>query len=104
VSARGRAFFAGSLIEPDPAFTAGVRQFIEAGEQARFVEHLPLKLVIIDERIVMFGMEDPVAGASELTIMVIEHPELARLLKIAFDGVWSQGLTIDQLAEERGAA
>jgi sugar-specific transcriptional regulator TrmB len=88
----------------DPEFAAGVRRFIEAGEQARFVEELPLKLVIIDERIVMFGMEDPVAGASELTIMVIEHPELARLLKIAFDGVWSQGLTIDQLAAERGVA
>jgi hypothetical protein len=29
--------------------------------------------------------------------MVIEHPELARLLKIAFEAVWSQGLTLDQL-------
>jgi sugar-specific transcriptional regulator TrmB len=85
----------------DPAFTEGVRQFIEAGEQARFVEHLPLKLVIIDERIVMFGMEDPVAGASELTIMVIEHPELARLLKIAFDAVWREGLSFEQVVAQR---
>jgi len=86
----------GSL-DRDPAFADGVRRFIDAGEQARFVEKLPLKLVIIDEAIVMFGMEDPVAGPSELTIMVIEHPELARLLKIAFEAVWSQGLTLDQL-------
>ncbi len=88
----------------DPDFAAGVRRFVEAGEQARFVEELPLKLVIIDERIVMFGMEDPVAGASELTIMVIEHPELARLLKIAFEAVWSEGLTFDQVTVQRGAA
>ena len=88
----------------DPDFAAGVRRFVEAGEQARFVEALPLKLVIIDERIVMFGMEDPVAGASELTIMVIEHPELARLLKMAFEAVWSQGLTFDQVTAQRGAA
>jgi sugar-specific transcriptional regulator TrmB len=81
----------------DAAFADGVRRFIDAGEQARFVEKLPLKLVIIDEAIVLFGMEDPVAGPSELTIMVIEHPELARLLKIAFEAVWSQGLTLDQL-------
>ena len=41
--------------------------------------------MIIDETIVMFGMEDPVAGGSELTIVVIEHPSLAKVLKIAFE-------------------
>jgi sugar-specific transcriptional regulator TrmB len=80
----------------DPAFVRGIRQFIEAGEEARFVPELPLKLVIIDETIVMFGMEDPVAGGSELTIMVVEHPSLARVLKTAFDTVWEQGLTFDE--------
>jgi HTH-type transcriptional regulator, sugar sensing transcriptional regulator len=82
----------------DPAFADGVRRFIEAGEEARFVSELPLKLVIIDETIVMFGMEDPVAGASELTIMVVEHPALSKILKVAFDAVWAQGLTIDAAA------
>jgi sugar-specific transcriptional regulator TrmB len=80
----------------DPETTEGVRRFIEAGEEARFVEELPLKLVIIDETVVMFGMEDPIAGSSELTIMVVEHPQLARVLKIAFSAVWAQGLTFDQ--------
>ena len=85
----------------DPDVSEGVRRFIEAGEKARFVPELPLKLVIIDESIVMFGMEDPVAGPSELTIVVIEHPALARLLKVAFETVWAEGLTIDELAERR---
>jgi HTH-type transcriptional regulator, sugar sensing transcriptional regulator len=85
----------------DPDFAAGVRRFIEAGEEARFVEHLPLKLVIIDETVVMFGMEDPVAGASELTIVVVEHRALAGVLKIAFEGVWEQGLTVDECLERR---
>jgi len=80
----------------DPATTAGVRRFLEAGEQARFVEHLPLKLVIIDEAIVMFGMEDPVAGSSDFTIVVVEHLSLAQLLKIAFNTVWDRGLTFEQ--------
>ncbi|MBA2570721.1 MAG: TrmB family transcriptional regulator, partial [Chloroflexi bacterium] len=84
----------------DPAFVAGVRAFVEAGEEARFVPHLPLKLVIIDETIVMFGMEDPVAGSADLTIVVVEHPSLAKTLKLSFDAVWSSGLTYDQ-AEER---
>jgi HTH-type transcriptional regulator, sugar sensing transcriptional regulator len=74
----------------------GVRRFVAAGEQARFVPELPLKLVIIDELIVMFGMEDPIAGSSELTIVVIEHPSLAKVLKIAFESVWDNGLTFEE--------
>ena len=85
----------------DPEFAEGVRRFIEAGEEARFVERLPLKLVIIDDSIVMFGMEDPVAGEAELTMVVVEHSALAVLLTIAFDAVWQQGLTIDEMAARR---
>ena len=58
--------------------------------------NLPLKLVIIDETIVMFGMEDPVAGSAELTIVVVEHQSLAKVLKTAFDAIWQSGLTFDQ--------
>jgi len=77
----------------------GVRQFIDAGEDARFVPELPLKLVIIDERYVMFGMEDPVLGGSDLTMVVVEHPSLAATLKIAFDAEWARGLTFDEAHE-----
>ena len=80
----------------DPAFVEGVRRFVDAGEDARFVPELPLKLVIIDESIVMFGMEDPVAGRVELTMLVIEHPSLAKILKTAFMAYWDDGLTFDQ--------
>lgn len=85
----------------DPATADGVRRFIEAGEEARFVDEVPLKLVIIDEAIVMFGMQDPVAGAADLTIMVVEHPALAQTLKIAFMTVWDGGLTFDEAFERR---
>jgi sugar-specific transcriptional regulator TrmB len=83
----------------DVAVMRGVQRFVEAGEQARFVPELPLKLVIIDETIVMFGMEDPVAGSSELTIVVVEHKSLAKVLKTAFDAIWASGLTFDQAHE-----
>jgi HTH-type transcriptional regulator, sugar sensing transcriptional regulator len=80
----------------DPAVAEGVRRFLEAGEEARFVPELPLKLVIIDETIVMFGMEDPVAGSSDLTIVVVEHSSLATVLKTAFNAFWEAGLTFEQ--------
>lgn len=85
----------------DAETTEGVRRFIEAGEMARFVDQVPLKLVIIDEAIVMFGMQDPVGGSSELTIMVVEHPALASTLKISFESVWDDGLTFDEAFDLR---
>lgn len=89
---RARSVYEASVFD-DPATIEGVRRF---GEDARFVEHLPLKLVIIDEQIVMFGMEDPVADSDALTIVIVEHPSLARVLKVAFTTTWENGLTFDQ--------
>lgn len=82
----------------DPAVLAGVRQFIRAGEHARVVPALPLKLVIIDEAIVMFGMQDPVASGSDLTIMVVDHPSLAAVLRMAFNAYWETGMEFEDAA------
>ena len=95
-----RAVYELSILD-DPATREGVRRFIDAGEDARFVPEVPLKLVIIDEAIVMFGMQDPVGGQEELTIMVVEHHALAQTLKLAFDAVWSAGLTFEQAYDVR---
>ena len=97
---RARSIYELSILD-DPKAEAGVRRFIEAGEEARFVVEVPLKLVIIDETTVMFGMQDPVAGQEELTIMVVEHPALAQTLKLAFDSVWDRGYTFDQAYDLR---
>jgi hypothetical protein len=85
----------------DRRFAEGVRRYVDAGEEARFVAELPLKLVIIDERIVMFGIEDPVGGNSILTMIVVDHASLAKLLKVAFEAVWGTGLTFDEAAATR---
>ena len=97
-----RSVYELSIFDDEQA-AEGVRRFIEAGEEARFCLELPLKLVIIDERIVMFGMEDPVAESDGSTILVVEHPALARVLKIAFDAVWSDGLTFEQARRRVGS-
>jgi sugar-specific transcriptional regulator TrmB len=78
-------------IYDDPGQAEAVRSFIAAGEEARVVEALPMKLVVIDDRVAMFTLEDPVARSDGLTIMIVEHPSLARLLKGAFEAVWVSG-------------
>jgi HTH-type transcriptional regulator, sugar sensing transcriptional regulator len=80
----------------NPETREAIRLFIQRGEQARFVDTLPMKLVIVDESIVMFAMEDPLAGRKELTILVIENPQLALALKLAFEAAWARGETFEQ--------
>lgn len=89
-----RSVYERSLYD-DEAQVAAVRHFVAAGEQARVVDELPLKLVLVDERLALFTMEDPVAGTPGLTIMIVEHPALARLLKLAFERVWESGDEFD---------
>ena len=85
-----RSVYERSLLDDEEQVSA-VRQFVAAGEQARVVDELPLKLVVIDERLALFTMADPVAGTGGLTIMIVEHQALARLLKLAFERVWETG-------------
>jgi sugar-specific transcriptional regulator TrmB len=99
-SRKARSVYELSIFD-DAAAAAGVRRFIESGEGARFVPDLPLKLVIIDETVVMFGMEDPVGDRSDLTIVVVEHPSLAIVLKRAFNAYWDSGLTFEEAEARR---
>jgi HTH-type transcriptional regulator, sugar sensing transcriptional regulator len=95
----GRGVEARSVYErsvyDDPAVVEAVRSFVAAGEQARVVDELPLKLAVIDERVALFTLEDPVAGTTNLTIMIVEHAALARLLKLAFERAWERGEAFD---------
>jgi sugar-specific transcriptional regulator TrmB len=88
----------------DPDDVAGLRRFIEAGEKARFVESLPTKLAIIDERMVMVAMVDPLAGEPQLTTMVVNNTELAVCLRVTFEHYWAQSLSLDEAIRRRRRA
>jgi sugar-specific transcriptional regulator TrmB len=96
-----RSMYEFSVLEDETQLEA-VRAFLEAGEKARFVEALPMKLGIIDERTVLFAMPDPIAGRDDLTTLVIEHPHLAHTLKIGFESVWRTGVSFTQACRQLG--
>jgi sugar-specific transcriptional regulator TrmB len=85
----------------DEQVRVAIASFIQRGEQARFVDNLPMKLVIVDERIVLFAMEDPLVGRTELTIMAVENPQLALTLKMAFEAAWARGESFESVCERR---
>jgi HTH-type transcriptional regulator, sugar sensing transcriptional regulator len=96
-----RSMYEFSVLENETQL-GGVRAFLDAGEEARFVEELPMKLGIIDERTVLFAMPNPIAGRDDVTTLVIEHPHLARTLKIGFESVWATGVTFPQACRRLG--
>ncbi len=83
----------------DADMIENVDQFGRAGEEARFTQELPLKLVIADASMCLFDMPDPVAGTGATTALYIEHPALAGCLRLAFQTVWDQAVTQEALRE-----
>jgi sugar-specific transcriptional regulator TrmB len=77
----------------------GVKAFAEAGEQVRIVQQLPIKMAVIDSRIVLLMLVDNYAATTSFTTMVIEHPDLAKTFKIVFEFFWQQGKTLEQFEQ-----
>lgn len=75
----------------DPASCDFIARCVAAGQQARFVEHLPIKMQLLDDRVVLLSLPDPISGAPRFTAVSIAHTGLAQMLAIAFEQLWQQG-------------
>jgi HTH-type transcriptional regulator, sugar sensing transcriptional regulator len=60
------------------------------GEKARVIKTLPMKMVVIDEMVVMLPMEDPISSKTSFTAQIITHNGLAKTLKYSFETLWEQ--------------
>ncbi|MFI7425886.1 TrmB family transcriptional regulator [Micromonospora sp. NPDC049836] len=76
----------------DPAKVAHVRGFVGAGERARLVPEVPMRLCIADGARVLMSMRDPRADEASSTSLLIEHPALAQLLIQAYETIWAGGV------------
>jgi sugar-specific transcriptional regulator TrmB len=65
------------------------------GEEVRVVEKLPMKLVIIDERITMLALNDPISMKPSITTMIITHPSFAISLKTVFESYWDASMSAE---------
>ena len=77
-----------------------VKKSIGFGQKARVVEKLPIKMLVFDEEKVMFPLEPPVEESNELTMIYIEHKQLAEACKILFDNMWEQGRDFGEIEGE----
>jgi sugar-specific transcriptional regulator TrmB len=63
---------------------------VKAGEEARVLEELPMKMAIFDSRIVIYALEDPISKQPSFTTQIVEHRDLAKSLRILFFTMWEQ--------------
>lgn len=75
----------------DPDLVDDTRSFVDAGERARLVAEVPMRLCIADGARVLMSMRDPRADGASSTSLLIEHPALAQLLIQAYESIWSSG-------------
>lgn len=67
-----------------------LKRAVKAGEEARVIAELPMKMAIFDSRIVMYVLEDPLWKQKSFTTQVVEHRALAKALKLLFESLWEQ--------------
>jgi sugar-specific transcriptional regulator TrmB len=78
--------------EPDEMewWNNDIASAVDLGEQARVINELPMKMVIIDEEVVMLPMEDPISSGTSFTAQIIRHKGLAKTLRLSFDSIWDR--------------
>jgi len=77
-------------------FTRIVEMYSNIGEEVKVIKLLPMKMIIIDEKITMLALNDPVSMKPSITTIIIKHPNYARTQKIIFESYWSASLTLDE--------
>lgn len=74
-----------------------VKKSVRDGEKARVVENLPIKMLIFDDEKVMFPLEQPIKTSNDLTMIYIEHKQLASACRILFDHMWNSGSDFEEI-------
>lgn len=72
------------------AFRAALEIYQEAGVEGRVVDELPVKLLIVDRKVGLLAMDDPVVMNTGFPVtLLIEHPGFAAVQAAAFDQFWA---------------
>lgn len=73
-----------------------IESCIKVGEKARLLEKIPLKMIISDGRYVLMALNNPESADSNITSILIEHPDLALANKILFEHLWDQAISFEE--------
>ncbi len=96
---KGLYEYGGLTQEQLESLVRSVEIYREIGEEARLIEKLPMKLVISDEALVMFALNDRISLKPNITSMYVDHPNYAAALKKMFESYWADGISVETFKE-----
>ncbi len=70
--------------------------YVNIGEDLKVIEQLPMKMMIIDEKITMLALNDPVSMKPSITTIMINHPSFAMTQKKVFERYWADSFTLTE--------
>lgn len=76
-------------------FISMLSSYISIGEELRLIEKLPIKLAVIDEKIAMLALNDPVSLKPSITTLVVDHPGFALAQKEVFESYWNKAISFE---------
>lgn len=90
---RYRVVYERALLE-EPGMIASVELSTAAGEQARAVQEVPVRLAIADRRVAICPLVPVDPGVTEPTAAIIKDSTLLQALLALFDHVWAGGVPL----------
>jgi len=58
------------------------------GTKLRSINAVPIKMVVYDNDMVFFPLQDVIKNPNELTLVILQHKEMVSACKILFDHLW----------------
>lgn len=86
-----RTIYERASLEPPDAF-AGIEELIRAGEQARVLPELPMKLYLADGRLAVLPLQP---GPSTTATLIVHPCSLLDALGTLFEGLWQRALPLN---------
>jgi len=77
-------------------FLAVTEMYLNIGEDVKVIEKLPMKIMIIDEKITMLALNDPVSMKPSITTIIINYPDYAKAQKKVFESYWNDSQTLSE--------
>ena len=77
-----------------------IEYYESIGEEVRIVDHLPIKLIISDQKEGMISLKSRDGTSFKLISMIVEHNDLLQALSDLFDLYWEKGKTINEFKKE----
>ncbi|WP_377267527.1 TrmB family transcriptional regulator [Peterkaempfera sp. SMS 1(5)a] len=99
-SVRHRVVYEQPLLDA-PSVIPVIRQALERGEHFRLAPRLPVKLLVIDDRVAVVGDPYTPPGA-EPCVLVTHHPLLVELCVALFERLWDDAAP-EQPSDDEGA-